>query len=88
MTKKKTILDMFEEQQEEVIETKTEDKVFMLDGNAVKRQTYCITKKNIELIRLTAFYENLPKQEIVHRALDSYFKENFPELYQKIEILE
>lgn len=87
MKKKKTILDVLSDI-EPIEENKKNDKVFMLDGNSIKRQTYCLTKKNIELIRLISFHQNLPKQEVVHRALDTYFRENFPELYNKIEILD
>ena len=76
MAKKKTILDMINNT-EEIVEEIPVDK-------DMKRQTYCITGRNRELLRQVAFHDNINKQDIVNMALESYFQNNYESIYRNV----
>ena len=81
MSKKKTILDILAEEEasaEVTLENEREEDL--------KKQTYCITKRNRELLRWVAFYSNskLTKQDVVNMAIERYIRENYEEIYEKV----
>ena len=78
MAKKKTILDILEDTKEMVEENK-----ISVDKD-LKRQTYCITSRNRELLRQVSFHANINKQDLVNMALESYFQKNYESIYRNV----
>ena len=89
MSKKKSILDMLEEEVvEEVTEEVAEDTAVVMSPINTKRQTYCMTKFNIELLRHLSFDLQMNKQDIVNIAVYRYIRDNFPEVYNRVRGIE
>lgn len=86
MSKKKSILDILEEEREviEIPASMEEDRVVVMNGNDTKRQTYCMTLRNLELIRQASFMSKTNKQTIVNMAVESYIQNNYPDIYKKV----
>lgn len=88
MSKKKSILDMLEENVREEIKeepaTTEPNKVVVMNGNTTRRQTYCMTLRNLELIRQASFLSQTTKQDIVNHAVEAYIQNNFPDLYKRV----
>lgn len=87
--KKKSILDILEAEQTELIEVTAapasdKDKVIVMDGNSTKRQTYCMTLKNLELIRQVSFFAEMSKQDVVNKAVENYIQTYFPDIFKKV----
>lgn len=76
MSKKRSILDMIQDEEE-----------FVEEGagmSETKRQTYGITLRNIELLRVAAFQSKRNKQDIVNNAIESYILEHYPDAEKNI----
>lgn len=86
MSKKKSILDILEEEREviEIPASMEEERVVVMNGNDTKRQTYCMTLRNLELIRQVSFMSKTNKQTIVNMAVESYIQNNYPDIYKKV----
>lgn len=90
MSKKKSILDLLEQEEvSEVEEKQTEDNsVVIMSPNNTKRQTYCMTYKNIELLRHVSFQTQINKQDIVNFAVAKYIQELYPDIYERVKSFE
>ena len=86
MSKKKSILDMLEEEivEEVVEEVIVPDTAVVMDPANTKRQTYCMTHLNIEMIRHVAFEHHVNKQDVVNIAVYNYIRDNYPDIYKKV----
>lgn len=85
--KKKSILDMLEQEEthETVEEVVKDETVVVMSPDSTKRQTYCMTYRNIELLRHVAFQTQMNKQDIVNHAVTKYIQDNYPEIFERVK---